>query len=104
MLRSKAVSFTILPLLLVLMSFNLNADTWPLVLSGEPAPGIDGARFGGGISQAAMNASGTMAFEAGIVVNGVQGYGIFKSVNSRLSPVVLSGQSVPDAPGWSFGN
>jgi hypothetical protein len=84
------------------LHFQLRADTWPVVLAGQPAPGTADGRFTG-FGPASVNASGDMAFYAGLNVGGVQSAGIFKVVGGALSPVVLEGQLSPDSSGRSFG-
>ena len=44
-------------------------DTWPLVLTGQIAPGTGEARFAS-LSQAAVNSRGDIAFHAGLVGGG----------------------------------
>src|SRR5207249_10931390 len=71
---------------------NLRGDTWPVVLTGQPAPGIEGARFKS-LGHPSVNSSGVIVFNGGIIVGDIQGDGIFQVVAGTLSPVVLEGQS-----------
>ena len=84
------------------LHFHLQADTWPVVLSGHLAPGTAEGRFTS-FGPASVNASGDMVFSAGVDVGGVQSSGIFKVSGGILSPVVLEGQTLPDGSGRFFG-
>jgi hypothetical protein len=80
----------------------LRGDTWPVVLTGQFAPGTANGRFAG-LGHATINTSGDMAFEADFNVGALRGAGIFKVSGGVLSPVALEGQTLPDSPDKSFG-
>src|SRR5262245_13579553 len=94
-LRFRVVSLICGVLALGLLHFNLRADTRPVVLAGQPAPGTANGRFTA-FGPASVNAAGDMVFEANLNVGGVDSAGIFKTVGGVLSPVVLEGQLLPD--------
>src|SRR5262245_30573279 len=84
------------------LHFNLRADTWPVVLTGQAAPGTANGRFTA-LGQARVNASGDIVFSANHDAGGVDGAGIFKISAGVLSPIALEGQTLPDSPDKSFG-
>ena len=67
-------------------------DTWPLVLTGQIAPGTGEARFAS-LSQAAVNSRGDIAFHAGVVggATASSGYpqGCFQRSLSLASPHLM---------------
>lgn len=76
-----------------------HADTSVIALTGHAVPGVAGATFSS-FSQASVNNSGEIAFQAGLS-NG--GTGIFKLSHCQLSAVALSGQEIEDSSGLTFG-
>src|SRR6266571_2521865 len=77
---------------------SLLSDTWPVVLTGEIAPGTSNGRFTA-LGQAAVNSSGDIVFHATLDIGGVPSVGIFKVSGGVLSPVALEGESLADSPG-----
>jgi hypothetical protein len=101
------VRYGLLALLVPLIVFgfcrlSLRGDTFPIVLTGQLAPGTADGRFTA-LGQASVNSSGDIAFHADLDVGGVNGAGIFKVAAGILSPVALEGQTLPDSPDKSFG-
>ncbi len=95
------VLFAIVPALALFQS-NTHGDIRPIVLDRQPVPGLPGGRFLG-FSEASVNASGDMAFYAGLNVGDVQGAGIFAILGGVLTPIALEGQLLPDGSGRNFG-
>ena len=100
--QCKVLSLILGVLAVAFLHFNLRADTWPVVLTGQLAPGTANGRFTA-LSQGRVNASGDIVFSANLDVGGVQGAGIFRISEGVLSPIALEGQTLPDAPDKSFG-
>ena len=80
----------------------LRADTLPVVLTGQLAPGTAEGRFEW-VKPAFVNGSGVIVFHAGYA-GGYGHEGIFELSEGRLSPVAIEGQPVPDFPCVTFGN
>jgi hypothetical protein len=98
---SALVLFVIVPALVFFQS-DFRGDIRPLVLDRQPVPGLPGGRFLG-FSEASVNASGDIAFYAGLNVGDVQGAGIFAILGGVLTPIALEGQLLPDGSGRNFG-
>jgi len=83
---------------------HVKADIFPLMLLGDAVPNTANFRFTT-VSQPVVNSSGTVAFGASFVdpATGATGYGTFEIAGGKLTPVALSGQPLPDAPGSYFG-
>jgi hypothetical protein len=79
----------------------IKADILPLILVGDPVPGVPGSLFTGfgGVS---INASGTIAFNAGFTNGTTNGSGIFEIQNGQVLPIVMEGQAAPDNPASTF--
>src|SRR5437867_3224197 len=90
-------------LVALLLCVELRADVWPVVLAGQPAPGIAGARFRG-VGSPAVNASGAIVFNGGLDVTfgDVQSDGIFKVSGGELSAVAVTGQPIPGSSTDTF--
>ena len=87
-------------LILGLCCLEVRADTKPLVLTGQVAPGTEGARFASFVSPI-VNTSGDVVFTADLA-GGASSSGVFKISNGAVAPVVLQGQLKPDS-GKVFG-
>src|SRR4030095_5301289 len=79
----------------------LHADTLPVVLIGQLAPGTEGGRFSS-LGPAVVNASGTIVFRAGYENGGFGHEAVFEIADGSLSAIVREGDPVPDFPGATF--
>src|SRR6266516_1552097 len=80
----------------------VGADTLPLVLTGQIAPGTADARFTS-VSAGWVNTSGVIVFRAGLAGANPHS-GLFRVSEGALSPIVLEGDLAPDLPGRVFGS
>lgn len=77
------------------------ADTFPVILIGQLAPGTEGGRFSS-LGPPAVNASGTIVFRAGYEGGGFGHEGVFELADGNLAPIAREGDPVPDFPGVTF--
>jgi hypothetical protein len=79
----------------------LHADTVPVVLIGQLAPGTEGGRFSS-VGAAAVNASGMIAFRADYAGGGWGHEAVFEAAGGNIAPIAREGDPVGDLPGAAF--
>src|SRR5438105_3409406 len=96
-IRFAAIGLIAIAVILGYFQTGLNGDVRPVVLQGQPVPGVPNARFDG-FRSASVNVSGDIAFYAGYRIGDTVDGGIFKVVSGVLTPVALRGRKLPDDP------
>lgn len=88
---------------LSILRTRMRSDVLPIVLTGQPAPGISNARFSGIFGGASVNTLGDITFMTRLDVGGVPSVGLFAIFSGVITPVALEGQAIPDRSNLFFG-